>query len=270
MTRKISLTCVRLLVCVAAVSTTSCRHTAEDESYGELMGGTSPIRPTIDGVRLANTHEVISDQSGPEVIRSQAPKTDTDYKQLKALGLTDVLIFKKENKNEVSEEIAEWQNLGISGTHIKSIPMGYANFSDFRTPCQQTIDALKFISSARSKPKGRVLFHCTMGEDRTGYLAGVIALLQGGEPMSVFKEEMCQNGYSAGDPRKPRNVCGQIDRDLTPIYLKMAYFIKKGALSWKKMDPSICGKDPATDQAFTSDAQYQADRYRCKPSTLVN
>lgn len=268
MTMKTNLKFFSLLLC-ATVFAEGCRHTAEDETYAELRGGNSPIRSTLDGVDLQGTHEVISDQNGPQVIRSQTPKTDTDYKQLKALGLTDVLIFKKENKNEVSEEIAEWKGYGISGSHIKSIPMGYANFTDFRTPCQQTIDALKFISSSRNTARGRVLFHCTLGEDRTGYLAGVIGLLQGGEPMSVFKEEMCQHGYSAGDPRKPRSISSQIDRDLTPIYLKMAYFIKKGELSWKNIDPSICGKDPAADSAFKSTPEYHADKYRCQPSTLA-
>ena len=259
----------KLLLCTAVV-VTGCRHTADDEPYAELMGGNSPIRSTLDGVNLQGTHEVISDQNGPEVIRSQTPKTDVDFKQLKALGLTDVLIFKRETKNEVSTEISQWQSYGISGSHIKSIPMDYANFPDFRTPCQQTIDALKFISASRNAPKGRVLFHCTMGEDRTGYLAGVIGLLQGGDPMSVFKNEMCQNGYSAGDPKKGRSVCGQIDRDLTPIYLKMAYFIKKGALSWKNIDPSICGKDPGNDSAFKADPQLNAEKYRCSASTIAN
>lgn len=243
----------------------SCKHSDSGASDLETH---SLIPSTVPGVQLQGTHIVVSDESGPKIIRSQEPSELIDYQQLKALGLTDVLIFKKQNRDEVETEIENWKSYGISGKHTKNIPMMYAKFPDFKTPCLQTLEALRFIHTARST--GRVLFHCSAGEDRTGYLAGLVQVLEGGEISGVFKNEMCRNGYSHGDPRKGSTVCAEIDRDLTPLFLKMAYYVKSGKISWEKLDNSICNLDPVSDLRFKSDRTYDATRYRCKPSDLAS
>lgn len=246
-----------------------CRHESKPEAVGDLESVTSPFVSSIDGVDVKNAHIVVQDKHGdPDVIRSQAPKTQTDFRQFKEFGVTDIVIFKRETGNEVSTEVAKWKDLAITSNHIKHIPIDYINFPNFKTPCSQTIEALSFIHRARSREDSRVLIHCTVGEDRTGYLSGLVVLMDGERDLpEIFKNEMCKHGYSGGDPNKPRTLASQIDRDLTPVFLKMAYFIKSGQLSWKKIDPEICGRDPERDPEYVKNAAYDLTGYTCSKAS---
>ncbi len=260
------------LFCVTTSLLLSCQHQLGQTSK-ELSGNIDPISPipsSVDGVRLNNTHVVVSDAQGPKILRSQSPRVDTDYQELKNLNLSDILIFKNGDDGKVKQEILTWQSMGISASRIKTVPFPYKNFPDFKTPCQQTITALDFINNARRQSNSLVLFHCTVGEDRTGYLAGLVRLLESKTPIKdVFQSEMCEKGYSAGDPRKPATISNQIDQDMTPIFLKMAFFIKTGQLSWTNLNPTVCDLDPKNDPAFKNNPEFRNPAaYKCDPVRL--
>ena len=85
---------------------------------------------------------------------------------------------------------------------------------------------------------------------------------------AIFEQELCEGGYSSGNPQKPfAGVAKEIDADLTPLYLKMAFKIANGELSTSSLDESVCDVDPAGDAAFADDAKWDAEKFRCSVST---
>lgn len=234
-----------------------------------LVGGqmVSPFRSSIDGVELPNSH-LVSDAGGSKLFRGMKPFRAADFEDLESLGVGGVLIFKKPTAgNEVSKETASLTPIGIAGDHIVNIPFGYKDFADFAGPCRQTVQGLAQLIAWRDEGTTAFL-HCTVGEDRTGYLAGLYRLLtETAEVDDMFEQELCERGYSAGNPQKPfAGVVKEIDADLTPLFLKMAFKIQSGALTPTSLDDRICDVDPAADPAFAG-AKWDAAEYRCEVST---
>jgi len=130
-----------------------------------------------------------------------------------------------------------------------------------------TVRSLKQLKAWQSAGK-TAFFHCTVGEDRTGYLAGLYRLLtEQSTPADIFQQEMCERGYSAGNPQKPQiAVVNEVDNDLTPLYAKMAFKIANGELSATSLDENVCTTDPASDPAFAA-AEWKPTGFRCLPST---
>jgi hypothetical protein len=125
------------------------------------------------------------------------------------------------------------------------------------------------VNSAVNSRK-KIFFHCSVGEDRTGYLAGLYRLLRvaSATPRAMFNEEMCERGYASGNPFKPyRAVVEKLDSQLTPLFLKMAFLIETGKLTKTNISTDVCATDPATDPAFTSNADLDPTTYRCATST---
>ena len=86
-------------------------------------------------------------------------------------------------------------------------------------------------------------------------------------PITIFNDEMCERGYSAGNPQKPfAAVVKEVDTDLTPLFLKMAFKIKQGELSPTSLDESVCDTDPESDPAFTT-TDWNPEDFRCSIST---
>ena len=255
------------MIIVMSMQLVSCRSTQGGEDHANLESWNTIFPSTIPEISLGGAHIVVKDQNKPRIIRSQAPRNPKDYQELTAFGVTDVIIFKKESGHEVKDELAEFKNRGLPGARLHHIPMAYKDFSDFEEPCRQTVEALKFIRDARKDDDRMILFHCTVGEDRTGYLAGLVILLEtGGNTREVFKTEMCDKGYSSGNRVKPKNVTTRIDEDLTPVFAKMALLIKSGQLSWSKLDASkICATDPF-NETLESEArkEFNPRNFRCR------
>lgn len=177
---------------------------------------------------IGNSYRV--DQDG-FVYRGREPKSLVS--ELATLGVSDVIIFKNEVKSEVQEEIASLNKLGIRSHHI---PFHWRQFPSYQAACEQVIDALAIIHRVK-KVQGRVYFHCTAGEDRTGMLAGLYRMLDEGLSRDqVFKVEMCERLYSDGNPNKPKIVVAAIQKDLTPLFIALAEKIESG--EWNKLNLS--------------------------------
>lgn len=186
----------------------------------------SPFSSTVTGLSIPNSH-IVSQHSGGRIIRGQAPK-NYEIDELVSLGVDRVLIFKNETKNEVTTEISQLKVKGFRSSDILHVDMPWKDISDFQNVCEMTIDSLEFLEeSVRSRKT--TFFHCTVGEDRTGYLAGLWGLWNG-EFRSVneaFSDEMCQRGYESGDRKKPYAVVKAVRAHLTPAFLKMVKLLSE-------------------------------------------
>ena len=202
----------------------------------KAFGLSSPFVSTIPGLDIPNAHLIY--QKDGVIVRSMAPRNDSDYKQLLEQKFTDVLIFKHQTRKEVDKEIKKLLELGFKKEQIHHIPFKWHGFASFEGPCKQSIQALKLMVETANKKGRKMLLHCTVGEDRTGYIAGLFKLmLEKSKTQDIFKNEMCFNGFGAGNPKKPLSkVVLPIRESLTPLFLKMAYKFELGYLGINKLD----------------------------------
>ena len=182
-------------------------------------------------------------------MRGMEPRTDEQFDELRAVGIERVLIFKNSTNNHpVSEEIDHWN---LPEADLLHVPFRWKDHGGFQDPCEQTVVALGFIreSEETSRP---VFYHCTVGEDRTGYLAALYAMLYyGADPRTAFAEDMCERGYSRGNPQKPYYVTGKLSGEMTPLYRSMAYLVSQGILD-SELDPEVCATEPTVPEDFLS------------------
>ena len=224
----------------------------------------SPFRSTVPGLDIPNSHFV--DKTEGLIVRGMRPRTLGDAKQLKEIGITHVLIFRDAPKNDesVAEERALFKKVGIPEQNVSVIPFPWKDIKGFDGVCRQTVQALKIMKGIAQKKGEGLFFHCTVGEDRTGYLAGLYhVVLHGAEPTQVWRDEMCENGYADGDPKKPKDVAKAVHMNLSVLFQKMLYKMKGGFLSAQKLDEKECGFDPQFAKEFASSASFS----KCEPSS---
>lgn len=184
---------------------------------------------------LKNFHALSS-----KVYRSAAPTTAAAG-FLAQQGFTDVVIFKNETRHEVASEIQSLRVAGLNPAQIHHIPFRWDDEVPFGQACKQVLQALRILVAVEQSDQRRVLFHCSLGEDRTGLLAGLYRMLTQNWPVQkTFRQEMCAFGYEAGDTNKPPHVVNTIRSRLTPTFLKMAYLIQQKSLTPGRLDESIC------------------------------
>ncbi len=229
-------------------------------------GLSSPFASTIPGIDIANAHVVGKDGA---LFRGMAPRSETEYTQLFDAGVSAMLIFKNATGDgtDVSGEIDELGRRGLPRSDVLHVPFKWKELPPFAESCSQVVSALKFLAEKRSEGK-TVMFHCTVGEDRTGLLAAVRRLVV--EPdldaARAWDEEMCERGYGSGNPLKPGFVVGELEHGLTPLYRKLSYLAKRGVLEAESPSAEICGSDPSADARFEAEA-VPAARLRCGTST---
>lgn len=207
---------------------------------------TPPSFAAIEGSRIPNAH-IVTETSEAVAIRGRAPKNVQEIQELLSLGITDVLIFKNETKNEVQKEKAQLTKLGLSSESITHIPLPWKDLHDFKRVCIMTVEALQVLQKTLQQGRS-IYFHCTVGEDRTGYLAGLWGLWTHSyrSPEQALHEEMCARGYEAGNPNKPyKDVVFKIRETLTPTYLKMAQLLTEAKNRGQELHTSLCDQEPS-------------------------
>ncbi len=208
--------------------------------------------------QIENFH-ALSDQ----IFRSAAPTKGSTY--LKQAGFTHVLIFKNENKNEVTKEIEDLQKIGIPLKNIYHIPFKWKDMGPIEDSCVQVITALEYLAKVEKSRSHKILFHCTAGEDRTGALAGLYRMLYNGWSVDrAFNEEMCPHGYEAGDDGKPPMVVNAIRKEITPVFLAVAGLIIDGRISFKNLDVNACRAGGFKTATYSTLLSLQKTRYTCK------
>lgn len=217
-------------------------------SHAELK---SSFLSQVEGLTIPNSHVLSNNDEGQAlVVRGMAPN-QTQVSELKDLGIEKVIIFKNETKGEVQAEKKALVAAGFQEKNIYHIPFLWKDLTDFQNDCKLTVRALKIIASSEQQGKP-VFFHCTMGEDRTGYLAGLYKLWSNSNfsVENVFKQEMCARGYEAGDKRKNITVVSKIRETLTPTFVKMAELLNQWQSEGLTLSEAHCPaqvKLPATD-----------------------
>jgi hypothetical protein len=210
-------------------------------------GLSSPFDASVEGVSVPNSHWVNDEET---ILRGMEPRSPEQYAELKELGVSRVVVFKNmTGKDTIDEEIAGW---GLPEGDLLHVPFQWKDFDGFETPCEQTVAALRFIRDSVEADE-RVFFHCTVGEDRTGYLAAMYALVfEGADPRTAFEMEMCEHGYASGNPQKPGFVLGKLDDHLTPLYRSMAFLVADQKLN-EELDPAVCAAAPEVPDEFLPD-----------------
>jgi len=210
-------------------------------------GLSSPFDSSVPGVTVPNSHWVDEQQS---VLRGMEPRTEAEYDELRSAGIARVVIFKNATGSDgVAPEIAAW---ALPAEDVLHVPFRWTALESFQTSCQQTVDALRFIRASTEAGK-KVFFHCTVGEDRTGYLAALYAILfEGVDRRTAFDLDMCEHGYGSGNPQKPAYVVGKLAAELTPLYRSMAFLIDQGVLK-ADLDTAACATEPEVPDDFMSE-----------------
>jgi hypothetical protein len=161
----------------------------------------------------------------------------------------------------VVQEIEALEKAGYARERIQQIPFLWKDLGPFRETCEMTVQGLRILSEIRDIPRRGVFFHCTVGEDRTGYLAGLFRMVnEGWSADRAFWQELCKRGYEAGNPGKAPEVAATVRAGLTPAYLKMAYLIANGRLTRGNLDTAACASEPEIDAATLA-------RFRCRTKT---
>lgn len=175
-----------------------------------------------------------------KIYRGRAPKS-TEMKKLIKKGITTVIIFKNQTKNEVDQEIEQLIAAGIDSEKIHNIPFQWKDIESEKLACEQVIDALNIMQQVSESEDDKVLFHCTVGEDRTGLLAGLMSqLLNQDDTASSFVNHMCTKGYAGGNLNKPKHVSQAVDKYLTPLFYKISRLIEQGALNAESLNKRVC------------------------------
>lgn len=188
---------------------------------------------------------------------------------------TDVLIFKESNQEadrtetEVDREKVE---LTARGIRVTQIPFKWRNLGPYRETCEQVMEGLRKLKEIDDSTDRMLFFHCTVGEDRTGILAGLYRFLKSADRQNIrgiFHDEMCEKGYEAGDPQKDGAIVGIIRRELTPVFLKLVYRIDRGTLTLNDLSSDHCEVDPAELMSFRDSERYLPTNYTCESSSLA-
>lgn len=204
----------------------------------------SPFPSTVKGISIPNTHLVAQDKG--LILRGMAPLKAEQISELVKGGINEILIFRNDVPGEAgiaSEIQLISNNPDIRATHI--IPFRWKEIKDFRTACLDSVRALRLMKDVLNTSGRGLFFHCTVGEDRTGYLAGLYRMLFEGVGRDLaFKIEMCGRGFAESNPRKPEHVVELVHNNVTATFLKMAELIKSGALNSKTLDFKACDQNP--------------------------
>jgi hypothetical protein len=206
-----------------------------------LAGLKSPFPSAVPGLSIPNAHVLLfNDDDRPLILRGMAPN-QTQMRELKDLGIQKILIFKMEIKNEVAQEKQYLESIGYEPHQILHIPFPWKNLHNFHETCQMTVRALQEIESAIDG-EAPLFFHCSVGEDRTGYLAGLLQIWHSPDLAikDVFAEELCARGYEAGNHRKPLHVVSKIRETLSPRFWAMGLLLKQWREDGLFLDPRQC------------------------------
>lgn len=210
-----------------------------------LFFASGPSFAALKGSSIPNAHIIYQEQEA-SLIRGRAPATQKQFQELLDLGVSEFLIFKIDTKGEVRKEQELLQKMGVPANSITHIAFPWKDLTDFKSSCTMTIQALRTLEQAVADNKS-LYFHCTVGEDRTGYLSGLWGIWAGTylSASESVEKELCARGYEAGNPNKPyRDVVLKIRETLTPMYLKMALLLEESKRRGKPLDESLCDQEP--------------------------
>ncbi|QDK43325.1 hypothetical protein DOM21_18085 [Bacteriovorax stolpii] len=204
-------------------------------THSQAFAGSASIIPsTFTETGIPNSHLV-----SENVIRGMAPRNKKEMQKLLDLGVEKFLMIKIDTNGDIAREIETLQSLGVAESDMMHLDFPWKDITDYGAFCEMTVDALNMLKNAEAKNQ-KIYFHCTLGEDRTGYLAGLYKIYRGDNESrkEIFENEMCDKGYEAGNPTKIYSVVKKVRDGLTPAFVEMADLIEKNP--GKKLSKSMC------------------------------
>lgn len=202
-------------------------------------GHVSPFCPSVSRapdetlVSLPNMHEVLkSNPQGVRVLRGNSPYLKRHVEELMELGVGRVIVFKNFYSYKKRKELENlYGDTGFDVSALTHLPLPWQaddeGVYDEVGACKLTMQALKIVRESQVP----VFVHCTVGEDRTGMLSGLIRMEHEGWTLQeAFQKEMCERGYEAGNPEKAleEDVVWAVRNNITPLFLKMATMLQQG------------------------------------------
>lgn len=190
----------------------------------------------VNGLNIPNADEV---GASSKIYRGMAPR-DLIH-ELSDFGFTDVLIFKRQTRTEVDEERQQLLDLGFKPERIHHIAFNWKHYRSITQACEQTLEALSLLVQIKNSKDRKIYFHCTMGEDRTGHLAGLYRLLtEKTTAKMIYQDELCSHGFADGNKQKPVDIAGLVNGELKGLFLSLAEKIEKGEITQTKILKSSC------------------------------
>ena len=103
----------------------------------------------------------------------------------------------------MQKDLNKLLEIEVAQKNILQLNFPWKDITDYQSVCEMTVDALNMIKNSENLNQ-RIYFHCTVGEDRTGLLAGLYKIYRGDNESrhEVFESEMCDKGYEAGNRGK--------------------------------------------------------------------
>lgn len=220
--------------------------------FGDII---SPMPSTFHEVTTPNTHLVDKTDSSV-ILRGGSPRDKKDLESLLRYGVKKIIIFKNQSKQEVTHEINVLMELQFNRDNLIHIPIPWRSFTSFRSQCEMTLKAMQEIEKAQ-RNKESLFFHCTVGEDRTGYLSALWKAWKNPKRSKeeLFMKEMCAHGYEGSNPQKPLFNVQNISAYLTPLYLEMFELILSSSEKGLSLSEIRC-----PDKEFVPDFNTE---YRC-------
>lgn len=215
-----------------------------DQRHISPICSTAKSEMDVERVSLPNTHVVIDKNfRGMPIYRSNSPYKTQHVLDIQNLGIEKVIVYKT-FYDEADKELlySLYRDSGYDTAKLEHVPMPWKRDGkkpfDFKGTCEMTVEAMNDLMYSKVPS----LFHCTVGEDRTGLLAGLLQVRNGVSIESAFRNEMCARGYEAGNPRKSESpsVVNAVREVLTPLFLKMATVISANG----KITKSDCASLP--------------------------
>ncbi len=265
------------ILIVVGISFSSCQSSAPSiqatqEKKTEAPKGAdvhlvSPYPSSVANFPLANFHLVAKNKGS--VYRGMRPMNAEHAKILvDQANISDVLIFRETTADVPKEEEMGWfKNLGLSDENISYVPFRWRGFeNDFKRPCLETLEALEKIKLALATSSKSLFVHCTVGEDRTGYLMGLYRMaFEKWNFSKAHREEMCARGYADANVQKPEFVNTAVHDNISVLFLKMEYGLKTKKWSAARLNRAFCEKDPsAYDSIFLASIADGKKRLHCR------
>lgn len=204
------------------------------------------LESSVEGLTIGNSHDL--SKAAGRVIRGSQPLSKVG--ELADLGVTDVLVLKTQTNTEVDDELAALAELGYAESSLKWIEFPWRGvvvedaaqtMKNTIKACKQIITGLQLLQKVSADADRSIFFHCTVGEDRTGLLAGLYRMSeQNWTEKKAYQKEMCARGFAEGNPNKPAHVAKTVRTNLLPVFKMAAGAIAYARENGVAVKPSHC------------------------------
>lgn len=232
----------------------------------------SPFSSSVDSLNIPNSHLVLENKkNNVKIYRSMAPVLPGNIESMKKTNIQKILIIKKDSKGEVKKEIKDLKKSGYTKNQIHQIPIEWKNVNLIKT-CNQFVAGLEQVNDFYHNGKGNMLYHCTVGEDRTGILTGLSKMwfskiTNDSQIKKHFEEDLCRGGFGRGNPEKPfEKVVVPIRKNLTPLYVFLYEQIRRLKIQDQALTNEFCHK--LSNKKLLKKVRQKAQNFKCQKQTL--